>query len=102
MGHTLMLSKRVARSLRAAGIDPMRLGLVAVSVSDYRALERTLAAKVARIEWQSGGIKMLHEEIATLKATMETMRSQLQSGESQRIMQLEAQQALQEARERVS
>lgn len=73
----VILPKRVVRYLRTAGINPARLGIAqAVSMSKYRDLDGTLDAKIQRIEWQSGGIKMLHDEIATLKAKMETIVAQ--------------------------
>lgn len=95
---TVILPKRVVKALKAVGVDPGRYKLSPdVTLAAYRDLERTLAAKVARVEWQSGGIKVLHDDVATLKATLETLTAHLQTSESQRITQLEANQALHEA-----
>ena len=75
------ISKRDVRALKAAGVavedvvgEPPS---EKVSGRVVNAIVRRLEAKRARVEWQSGGIKMLHNEIATLKAERDTLRSVL-------------------------
>lgn len=67
-GGTALLSKALRRRLGRSGISPERyLTSLPVSLEDYRALERTLTAKVARVEWQSSGIAKLQQEMAIEK-----------------------------------
>lgn len=62
------------------------------------AREPTEDAKAQRVEWQSGGIRMLHDEIATLKAERDMLLSQLQGDTTaQRLTQLEAELTLMQA-----
>ncbi|MDP2661819.1 MAG: hypothetical protein Q8R28_13910 [Dehalococcoidia bacterium] len=72
-GGTALVSKALVRKLARLGIKPERyLGAVPVSLDDYRDLERRLQAKMERVEWQSGGIRMLREENARLQALLAT------------------------------
>ena len=97
-GGTALMPKALVRRLYAQGIDPTRyLATVPVSLDDYRALERTLDARTQRVEWQSGGIRMLRGELETLKATIATMPAMQDSEVLQRLIQVEAGQVLHEA-----
>ena len=74
-GGTVLLPKAFVRRLNAQGITPLRyLGVVPVSLDDYRAQQRLLDAKIARVEWQSSGIQKLQAQV---------------EGHSERIMLLE-------------
>ena len=92
------ISKRDARALQAAGLDVEEV--VGESPSEkvsgrvVNAIIRTLEAKRSRVEWQSGGIRGLHDDVATLKATVSMLQFQLQQGDGSRITQLEADLAL--------
>lgn len=80
------------------GVNPERYVTTApVSLDDYRALERLLAAKVQRVEWQSGGIRLLHGEIATLKALLATQPAMQEKALEERVLRLETDQVLREA-----
>lgn len=96
---TALLSKAEVRRLHRLGVSPARyLTGRRVTLDEYRDLQRQLDAKVQRIQWQSSGIRTLHEEIATLKATIETIKAIDPNAEVlQRVVQLEAERALQEA-----
>ena len=97
---TTILPKSLVRLLQAKGIDPTKY-VSEVSLSDYRDLKRQLEAKIARVEWQSGGIRGLQEEIRTLEAFVQTQASFLHDEQviavTQRVAQLEADFALHEA-----
>ena len=101
-GGAALLPKALVKRMRLLGVDPHKyLTAAPVSLDDYKALERRLEAKVMRVEWQSGGIRMLHDEIATLKAQIETMGAMQDLELKQRVAQLEADLALHEAVEAV-
>ena len=92
---TALLPKSLARKLSMLGLRPERwLRGRPVSLDDYRDLERRYEAKAAHVEWQKGGIRMLHEEIATLRALLATQPAMQELSLAQRITQLEAEQAL--------
>ena len=77
-GGTALLSKALLRKMRTLGIETGRyLAALPVSLDDYRALERTLTAKVARVEWQSGGIKMLQEQVTRDAARLTQLEGDL-------------------------
>ena len=79
-------------------IDPERYMTVApVSLDDHRDLQRRYEAKAARVEWQSGAIAMLHEEIRTVQAMLATMPAMQDTEILKRLAILEAEQALHEA-----
>ena len=100
MAGTVLMPKAFVRRLAAQGTTPMRyLGAIPVSLDDYRAQGRLLEAKNARVEWQSSGIRMLHQKTAALEGTISMMRTMDNSQEKQRIMLLEANQTLREAQE---
>lgn len=65
-GKTTVLPKSLVRLMRAQGIDPTK-HVAQVSMEEYRDLKRTLDAKTARVEWQSGGIARLQTELANLQ-----------------------------------
>ena len=91
----VVLPRRLVRALRAAGIDPEKVSASpAVSEEAFKDLLRTLDAKEQRIAWQSSGIKLLHSDVATLKATVSMLQVQLQQGDGSRLTQLEADLAL--------
>ena len=97
-GGTILLSRSEVRRLHKLGVSPAGfLRGARVSLDEYRDLQRQLEAKVLRVQWQSGGIKMLQEENATLRATIETIKA-TDAGELalQRVVQLEATRALEE------
>jgi len=88
---TKLLPKALVRRLHAQGIDVQRwVKSVPVSLDDYRARGRLLEAKSLRIEWQSSGIRGLHQKIAELEGTISMMRAMGNSEDKQRIMQVEA------------
>ena len=102
-GGTALLPKAMVRRLQRLGVDPGRyLTMAPVSLGDYHALERAYAARTARVEWQSGGIRGLQAEITTLKALVATLPAMQDDGVRQRLIQLETQQALHEAEHTVS
>lgn len=98
-GGTVLLSKAEVRRLRRLGVSPGRyLTGQRVTLDEYRDLQRQLDAKVQRIQWQSSGIRLLHDEIATLLATIEVMKSVTQSDTNAlRITALEAEMAVLQA-----
>lgn len=101
-GQTVLLFKAQVREMHRLGVEPSRyLRRVPVSLDDYRDLERRLQAKAARVQWQSGGIKMLHDQIATLTARLATFPAMQESEVKQRVTRLEAEQALRDAVEEV-
>ena len=78
------IRKRRERAARALLGD--RAGLMK-RLGDMR---RALEAKTARVEWQSGGILMLHDKIATLEARLATQPAMQDTADKQRITHLEA------------
>ena len=105
-GKAALLPRAEARRLKALGVDPgayqRRLGRPGPSLEDYRALERAMDAKAARVQWQSGGIAMLRREVAVLAAVNETLREALRldapaTALAARITLLEAERVLREA-----
>lgn len=99
-GSTALLPKALVRRLHRLGVSPARyVQRVPVSLDDYRNLERKLDAKTQRVEWQSGGIRQMHQEIARLRAVLATQAAMGDMVLAQRITQLEAAMALREARE---
>ena len=102
--HDNTISKRDVRALQAAGLDVEEVvgepESKKVSGRVVNAIIRTLEAKRSRVEWQSGGIKMLHNDIATLTAERDMLLAQLQGDTTaQRLTQLEADAALRDAQE---
>ena len=68
-GGLALVPKALAKRLSKAGIDICRyITAVPVSLDDYRDLERRLAAKAARVEWQSSAIARLHALLAAQPA----------------------------------
>ena len=66
--RVVVLPRRLVRALRAAGIDPEKVSASpAVSEEAFKDMQRTLDAKEQRIAWQSGGIKLLHGDVAQHK-----------------------------------
>lgn len=97
-----LLPKSMVRELARLGVRPERwLRGRPVSLGDYRGLQRRLEAKEARVEWQSSGIRMLHQEIARLKALLATQPAMQDTAIAARVTQLEAEQALHEAEHRI-
>ena len=97
-GGTVLMPKAVVRRLRRLGISPSRyLTTAPVGLEEHWAVKRELAARSQRVEWQSGGIRMLRAEIATLKALLATLPAMQDTEIKQRLIALETQQALHEA-----
>lgn len=93
-----LLPKSMVRELARLGVRPERwLRGRPVSLDDYRGLQRRLEAKEKRVEWQSGGIAMLHQEIARLRALLATQPAMQDSAVMARVAKIEAEQALHEA-----
>lgn len=98
---TIILPKKLVRLLKAIGINPRKAHLAdAVTLEAYRNLQRAYDAKAQRVEWQSSGIRGLWEQVATLKAELDTLRSALETDQvaqlAARVVQLEADQVLRE------
>ena len=94
-GGSALLSRALVKRMHRLGVNPERyLTAAPVSLGDYRDLERRLAAKVRRVEWQSSGIKGLQDELATLKALLATQPAMQDTEILKRIAQVEAEQAL--------
>lgn len=73
-GGTMLLPSATVRRLRRQGLNITRaLASLPVTMDDYHALERRLAAKAARVEWQSSGIRILRDQVATLEARIATL-----------------------------
>ena len=99
-GGTVLLPAAEVRRLRRQGLNITRALLApAVTLDDYRDLGRRLEAKAARVEWQSGGIRTLRDEIATWQARYATLEASLVSERVQaaRLTALEVAQAVHEA-----
>ena len=98
--------KRRAAALKAsviellrAGVPPERIGKPETLRQRIRKLLLDRDALKARIEWQSGGIKTLRDELATLQARYATLEASLVSERVQaaRLTALEVAQAVHEA-----
>lgn len=75
-----LLPKSLVRRLHKQGINVTRWAAARpVSLDDYRELQRELDAKAARVEWQSGGIRMLHEQAAVLQARLDTLAASVKA-----------------------
>ena len=99
-GGTALLASSDVRRLRRQGINIVKRFLApAVTLDDYRDLGRRLDAKAARVEWQSGGIKALRDELATWQARYATLEASLVSERVQaaRLTALEVAQAVHDA-----
>ncbi|MAH48032.1 hypothetical protein CMI37_19575 [Candidatus Pacearchaeota archaeon] len=101
-GKATVLPKSEVRRLQAMGIDPEKHNVSpGVNLDDYRDLKRQLGAKTARVEWQSSGIRKLHEEITSLAAWMETYKAFAEDRDMdalrKRVTLLEADYALRKA-----
>lgn len=84
-----LLPKRTVKRLAMQGIDVVRyLRLPMVSRAEYDDLIRTLKAKQARIEMQSGGIKTLQEEVRQLHALIQAQAGFLLEGDKETIKEL--------------
>ena len=66
------LKAQVVALLRA-GVPPERIGKPETLRQRIRWLLRDRDALKARIEWQSGGIRMLRDQLATLQARFDTL-----------------------------
>ena len=92
------MPKALVRKMHRLGVSPAKWLTVSPKfLDDYHDLERRLEAKTARVEWQSSGIRMLHDEIATLEARLAMLPAMQDTEVKQRITQLEADLALREA-----
>lgn len=99
VGGLALLPKSLVRRLGKQGITVRRyLSVRPVSLDDYGDLKRRLEAKEARVEWQSGGIKELRDEIATLTAKLGMLQVQLETDQvavlQRRVALLEAEQVV--------
>ena len=96
--RTALLPRGLARRLRGMGLDPARhILLPSITQADYRDLERRLNAKTQRVEWQSGGIQMLHGEIARLKALLATQPAMQDAALERRVEAVAAKVLIHEA-----
>ena len=91
-GSTALLPASEVRRLRRQGINITRRFLApAVTLDDYRDLGRRLEAKAARVDWQSGGIRQLRGQVATLQARIDTLPAMQERELSEKIGQLNSQ-----------
>lgn len=95
---TALMPRALVRKLHRLGVNPARyLRVGSVSLDDYRDLKKGYDAKVARVEWQSSGMRMLHERIATLEARLATQPAMEDTEIMRRLAAVEVDQALHEA-----
>ena len=90
--------KRRAAALKAsviellrAGVPPERIGKPETLRQRIKGLLLDRTALKARIEWQSGGLKGLWDQIATLKALLATQPAMQDAEVSEKIGQLNSQ-----------
>lgn len=88
-GGTVLLPSATVRRLRRQGLTITRaLVMPKPTLEDYRDLERRQEAKAARVKWQSGGIRMLREQIATMEARVAVLQQRVTLLEAEHVVVL--------------